>query len=41
VRLSEAPAAVDSVAVFDRLVSIAAEEPRILEIKRPLRPSPD
>ena len=25
----------------DRLVSIAAAEPRILEIKRPVKPSPD
>ena len=41
VRLSEAPEAVDSLGIFDRLVSIAAEEPRILEIKRPLKPSPD
>jgi predicted DsbA family dithiol-disulfide isomerase len=40
VRLSEAPAPSDSVAIFDRLVSIAAEEPRILEIKRPVKPSP-
>ncbi|HEY8816459.1 MAG TPA: DsbA family protein [Candidatus Dormibacteraeota bacterium] len=41
VRLSEPPAASDSVAVFDRLMSIAADEPRILEIKRPVKPSPD
>jgi predicted DsbA family dithiol-disulfide isomerase len=41
VRLSEAPDAADSVGLFDRLVSIAAEEPRILEIKRPVKPSPD
>lgn len=41
VRLSEAPEAADSLGLFDRLVSIAAEEPRILEIKRPLKPSPD
>jgi predicted DsbA family dithiol-disulfide isomerase len=41
VRLSEAPEASDSVAIFDRVVSIAAEEPRILEIKRPMKPSPD
>jgi predicted DsbA family dithiol-disulfide isomerase len=30
----------DAVEVFDRLLSIAAGEPRILEIKRPRRPSP-
>jgi 2-hydroxychromene-2-carboxylate isomerase len=41
VRLSEAPDASDSVALFDRLASIAADEPRILEIKRPVKPSPD
>jgi predicted DsbA family dithiol-disulfide isomerase len=41
VRLSEAPELADSVAIFDRLVSIVAGEPRILEIKRPARPSPD
>jgi predicted DsbA family dithiol-disulfide isomerase len=41
VRLSEPPAAVDSLGIFDRLVSVAAEEPRILEIKRPRKPSPD
>jgi predicted DsbA family dithiol-disulfide isomerase len=41
VRLSEAPAAADSVEIFDRLVSIAAAEPRILEIKRPVKPSPE
>ena len=40
VRLSEPPAASESTAVFDRLISIAAEEPRILEIKRPVKPSP-
>ena len=41
VRLSEAPEAADAISLFDRLVSIAAEEPRILEIKRPVKPSPD
>lgn len=40
-RLSEAPEAPDSLRIFDRVVSIAAEEPRILEIKRPVKPSPD
>lgn len=40
-RLSEAPEAPDSPRIFDRVVSIAAEEPRILEIKRPVKPSPD
>ena len=41
VRLSEAVEAADSLALFDRVVSIAADEPRILEIKRPVKPSPD
>jgi predicted DsbA family dithiol-disulfide isomerase len=41
VRLSEAPEVADSVALFDRLISIAEDEPRILEVKRPARPSPD
>jgi protein-disulfide isomerase-like protein with CxxC motif len=41
VRLSEPPQASDSVAIFDRVISIGAEEPRILEIKRPVKPSPD
>jgi predicted DsbA family dithiol-disulfide isomerase len=41
VRLSEAPAGDDAVRVFDRIVSVAGDEPRILEIKRPNKPSPD
>jgi len=41
VRLSEAPPPADSLNIFDRLISIAAEEPRILEIKRPFKPSRD
>ena len=41
VRLSEPPEASASVAIFDRVISIGAEEPRILEIKRPVKPSPD
>jgi predicted DsbA family dithiol-disulfide isomerase len=41
VRLSEPPDAASSVAIFDRVISIGAEEPRILEIKRPAKPSPD
>ncbi|HVC75585.1 MAG TPA: DsbA family protein [Candidatus Micrarchaeaceae archaeon] len=40
IRLSEPPAEADSVAIFDRLISIAAEEPRIIEIKRPVKPAP-
>jgi predicted DsbA family dithiol-disulfide isomerase len=41
VRLSEPPEASDSVGIYDRVIAIAAEEPRILEIKRPVKPSPD
>jgi predicted DsbA family dithiol-disulfide isomerase len=41
VRLAEAPEAVDAVRVLERLISIAASEPSILEIKRPRRPTPD
>jgi predicted DsbA family dithiol-disulfide isomerase len=41
VRLSEAVEPSDATSVFDRLVAIAADEPRILEIKRPAKPSPD
>lgn len=39
VRLAGPVEDVAAVEVFDRLVSIAADEPRILEIKRPRRPS--
>jgi predicted DsbA family dithiol-disulfide isomerase len=38
VRLADAPDGGDSARVFDRLVSIAAREPSILEIKRPRKP---
>jgi predicted DsbA family dithiol-disulfide isomerase len=41
VRLSDAPSGSDAVAVFDHLLSVASDEPRILEIKRPDKPSPD
>ncbi|HSS61731.1 MAG TPA: DsbA family protein [Candidatus Limnocylindrales bacterium] len=41
VRLSEAVNGTGAVKLFDRLVSVAAAEPRILEIKRPRRPSLD
>jgi predicted DsbA family dithiol-disulfide isomerase len=41
VRLSEAPNGSDAVRIFDRIVSVAGDEPRILEIKRPNKPSPD
>jgi predicted DsbA family dithiol-disulfide isomerase len=41
VRLSEAPEGSDAVKIFDKIVSVAGDEPRILEIKRPNKPSPD
>ena len=41
IRLSEAPEPADALKLFDDLVAVAAGEPRILEIKRPTRPSPD
>ena len=42
VRLREAPeVGDDSARVFDHLVSVAAREPLILEIKRPRKPTPD
>jgi predicted DsbA family dithiol-disulfide isomerase len=42
VRLSETPdVGDDSIRVFDHLVSVAAREPSILEIKRPRKPTPD
>ena len=39
VRLSERVNESGAVEVFDRLMAVAAAEPRILEIKRPRRPS--
>jgi len=41
IRLVEAPSGADAVHLFDSLLAIAADEPRVLEIKRPARPSPD
>lgn len=41
VRLAEAPDAAEASRVFDRLLSIVAGEPSILEIKRPTKPTPD
>ena len=40
VRLSEPVEGDGAVEVFDRLLAVAASEPRILEIKRPRRPTP-
>ena len=41
VRLGAPVAGADPVELFDRVVLIAAREPRIREIKRPSKPSPD
>jgi 2-hydroxychromene-2-carboxylate isomerase len=41
IRLGEAPGGADALRVFDSLLAVAADEPRILEIKRPNKPSPD
>jgi predicted DsbA family dithiol-disulfide isomerase len=41
IRLTEAPSGADAVRLFDSLMAIAAYEPRVLEIKRPVRPSLD
>jgi predicted DsbA family dithiol-disulfide isomerase len=41
VRLSELLEGSDAVRVFDRIVSVAGDEPSIIEIKRPNKPSPD
>jgi predicted DsbA family dithiol-disulfide isomerase len=41
VRLAEAPEVADATRVFDRVLSVAAAEPSILEIKRPRKPTPD
>ena len=41
VRLAQAPEGADAIRVFDRLLSIAAGEPSILEIKRPRKPTLD
>ena len=35
------PQAADAVRIFDRIVAVAPDEPSILEIKRPVRPTPD
>jgi predicted DsbA family dithiol-disulfide isomerase len=41
IRLAEAPDLKESKRVFERLVSIVADEPSILELKRPRKPTPD
>jgi predicted DsbA family dithiol-disulfide isomerase len=41
IRLSEPPSGAEALHVYDRLLAVVADEPGILEIKRPHRPSPD
>jgi predicted DsbA family dithiol-disulfide isomerase len=41
VRLAGVPDPADSTRVFERVVSVAAGEPSILELKRPRKPTPD
>jgi len=41
IRLAEAPTGTEALHVYDSLLAVAADEPRILEIKRPIKPSPD
>jgi predicted DsbA family dithiol-disulfide isomerase len=41
VRLAEAPEGADAIRVFERVIAVAAGEPTILEIKRPLKPTLD
>jgi hypothetical protein len=39
--LAQAPSRAEALRVFDRIVGVAEDEPVILEIKRPVRPTPD
>ena len=41
IRLSEASTGTEALHVYDSLLAVAAGEPRILEIKRPIKPLPD
>jgi predicted DsbA family dithiol-disulfide isomerase len=41
IRLAEAPTGAGALQLFDSLLAVAANEPLVLEIKRPPRPSPD
>ena len=40
IRLADAPPASEALNLYDRLMSMAADETRVLEIKRPIPPSP-
>jgi 2-hydroxychromene-2-carboxylate isomerase len=41
IRIAEVPGADDALKMFDSLIAIAADEQRVLEIKRPVKPTPD
>jgi 2-hydroxychromene-2-carboxylate isomerase len=41
IRLAEVPGPNDAAKMFDSLIAIAADEQRVLEIKRPVKPTPD
>jgi predicted DsbA family dithiol-disulfide isomerase len=41
IRLADVPDGADALRMFDTLIDVVADEPRVLEIKRPTRPSPD
>ena len=41
IRLADAPSGAEALDLFDSLMRMAADEQRVLEIKRPVRPSPD
>ncbi|OLE79062.1 MAG: hypothetical protein AUG06_08860 [Actinobacteria bacterium 13_1_20CM_2_65_11] len=41
IRLGDAPGGAEALHVYDSLLAVAADEPRILEIKRPTKPSLD
>jgi predicted DsbA family dithiol-disulfide isomerase len=41
IRLADTPSGAGALQLFDSLLAVAADEPRVLEIKRPTRPSPD
>jgi hypothetical protein len=41
IRLADVPEGAEALRLFDALIDVAADEPRVLEIKRPTRPSPD
>ena len=41
IRIAEVPVADDATKMFDSLIAIAADEQRVLEIKRPVKPTPN